>query len=105
MRGTGRAAIFYLTGFLSRDTFNIHMRGTSIFSLPSLLIGAALGNNREQTKNRSHETTWDRVRFEWHAWRAVRHGEQALQDSRDGTCTTIHQEHFESFDRFKELMR
>ncbi len=81
------------------------MRGTSIFNLPSLLLDAALGKNREYIKNRSHETTWDRVRFEWYAWRAVRYGERALQDSRDGKCTTIREDEFESFDRFKELMR
>lgn len=78
------------------------MRGTSIFSLPGQLIGAALGRTELEEKHRGKSFLW-RMRREYYYWRLHRRGEQAMKEYKAGKCRVLTEKHLESLDNYLNL--
>ncbi len=76
------------------------MRGTSIFSLPGLLLGAAL----QETQTKTTKSLWWRVRYQYIMWRMDYDMQHFVRDREAGKYQTLLPEHLESFDRFKKFM-
>lgn len=78
------------------------MRGTSIFSLPGQLIGAALGTTKEVEGRQNKSFIW-RMRYQFFIWRTDYWADQALKNYKAGKCKVLRDEHFESVENFINL--